>query len=204
MAGTLTFKFKDVLPLIAHARNSVKFRPTFNQAYIGLEPIPEDQLKLKPALHFVKDSGAYLMSNGTPNILRIDVDKKYRSEVKKEAEKQHKLMFFDEANQDIWRDRIHEYAKYKLMKPLDWAKEVDACGANNLHVVYAIGHDSRKSDYHESGGYDFTREVCGNDDFVELFEIPRNSLIDRMIAEYNAGTRKFLKVKLTEETIKWY
>jgi hypothetical protein len=64
----MRWKFKDLEPLIAHAINSVEHHLTYAQSESG-------QINPAPALHWVKDEGIYLMSNGSPCLPRPDGEK---------------------------------------------------------------------------------------------------------------------------------
>ncbi len=56
----LTWKMKDLEPLVIHAREAKEHRKTYVEQMDNIAP--------EPALHFVKDQGVYLMSNGTPGM----------------------------------------------------------------------------------------------------------------------------------------
>lgn len=64
--SALKFKMLELHPLIEHALKAKSHRPTYEQSFeeVNGEFVEKINLKVGPALHFAKDYGAYLMSNG--------------------------------------------------------------------------------------------------------------------------------------------
>ena len=91
MSATLKFKASEVRKLLDHTLACDEHSPTFGEMLEGdvlkdgatvkpgSFPKPEDvdHAKVKPALHLVKDSGIYLISNGIPRMLAEDGDGSY-------------------------------------------------------------------------------------------------------------------------------
>lgn len=78
--ATLTFKGKLVAEQIEHAASAKTHSPSYAQLVekfgdrFANGAVPVDEIanftrEVPPALHFVKDQGAYLMSNGSPRLL---------------------------------------------------------------------------------------------------------------------------------------
>lgn len=64
--NVLKFKMSEVYPIVTHALSAQKHIPTYDQAYdiIDGELVKKENPMVEPGLHFVKDQGAYLISNG--------------------------------------------------------------------------------------------------------------------------------------------
>lgn len=67
----LVFRVGDVRPLWEHAKAATAWQPTFAQSLSDeelreLDEDPTEREPLGPGLHWVKDRGTYLLSNGIP------------------------------------------------------------------------------------------------------------------------------------------
>ncbi len=127
--ATLSFNLKDVQELADHAKSCEEHSPVFAQildpAYAkdGTPKMSEEEMfrsgsdhvdlkKIPAGLWLVKDSGIYLMSNGTPGLMA--------------GEKSHKIVYAKGYNpntdEDVWdrcRDAV-EGDDFGEFVPIEW------------------------------------------------------------------------------------
>ncbi len=205
--GKLIFKSSDILRLINHALGCSKFSPTFMEGNNeDFTPKTEVELKniLKPALHFIKDDGAYLMSNGCPGFKKWQVDAKFKKSIKAKCEIYKKKLL---ADKDYWRDRVPDYLIALSPEMNDAVLFADTFEGERIipalkhqFVVYAHGLNPKTNEYY----YDDMVRICGGDDFVELIDNesmlhikkllekqPRNFIITMYPTKYTMGISNF-------------
>jgi len=170
--GKLVFKLKDVMLLVNHSLSSKKFLETLGEAYIGLERKTQEEIDntVKAGLHLVKDRGAYLMSNGKPDLMRWQVDKQFKNSLKVVCKEYQKKLLLD--NQ-YWRDKLPDYVEANQTKdPVEFAArfggEKEIPFLKYRYVIYAKGFNPNEVAFED--WYDKLHKICGGDDFVELLD----------------------------------
>ena len=197
MGGKLHFLISELEPIIFHTSQQKEFNPTLSQAYDArtMEKIPEHKLKIPPGLFFVKDEGAYLMSNSKERLYKWQVDKEFAKKMFLDCERRFKT---DMADKSIWRNKLHKFATDKQLTPLEYCKKYHFCGTTNNAVAYAIGCNPNKNeDYYET-----SRLICGGSDFSEFISLVDVQKIIQSIK--TRGNSKYLTIELDAESLKIY